>query len=182
VGVAVVDDEGLVEPLGEVDVAAERLLLHRPALLAGAVEVQAGLPHGPHPGVRGGQRLDLGHRVVERRQPRSLVGVQGDAGDQGVVRRGRLDRPPGAGQVAPDLHDPGDADGGRERQGLPHRHGRLVATRDVEVAVVVDDRVRQWLRDRRTAHPRTRARIASAHASAAWVGIQWLTPSSTTSS
>ncbi len=64
----------------------------------------------------------------------------------------------------------------------------LAVAGDVEVAVVVDDRVRQAVGERRprVAHAVSpapiRSRIAATSGSAAWVGIQWVTPSSTTSS
>ena len=55
-------------------------------------------PVSPTARTRGcaGQPLDLGERRLELpggRQPRRLVGVQRDPGDQRVVRCGRLDRP-----------------------------------------------------------------------------------------
>ena len=95
-GVAVVDDQGLVERLRELDVRAERLVLRSPAVLAGAVVVEPGLPHRAHPVAAARQPLDLGERLVEPplgRQPRRLVGVQRDAGDDLVVCLGGLDGP-----------------------------------------------------------------------------------------
>ena len=65
VGVAVVDHERLVEPLGQVEVTAERLLLGGAALGAGAEEVEPGLPHRAHVVVGLRERLDLGQRLVE---------------------------------------------------------------------------------------------------------------------
>ncbi len=67
-----------------------------------------------------GQRLDLVERRLEpagRGQPRRLVGVQRDAGDDRLVLRRGLDRPARAGQVAADLHDAGHPDGRGRRQG-----------------------------------------------------------------
>ena len=65
VGVAVVDDERLVEALGQVDVTPEALLLRRPAVLAGAEGVEPGLADGPHLVVGLRELLDLGERLVE---------------------------------------------------------------------------------------------------------------------
>ena len=143
VGVSVVDHQGLVEPLGEVDVAPERRDLRRAPLLAGAEVVEPGLPHRANAVVGLRQRLDLGQRILEGPllvEAGRLVGVQRDAGDQGVVRRRRRHRPAGAGQVAPDLDDPGHPDRGGRGERLRDGScpvGTLV--RDVEVAVVVDD-------------------------------------------
>ena len=67
VGVAVVDDQGLVQPLGEVDVAPERLLLHGPPLLGRCGSGPGPSPPRPAPVVRSGQPLDLRHR--RRRGP-----------------------------------------------------------------------------------------------------------------
>ena len=54
-------------------------------------------------------------------------------------------------QVAADLHDPGHADGGGRGERLVDRRRGVAVRGDVEVAVVVDDRVRQRLRCRRSA-------------------------------
>ena len=88
VGVAVVDLQGLAEPLGEVDVPAEAVLLDGHALGAGAEVVEAGLTDDAD-AIVGRAPLDLG--VSPRparplgRQPWNLVGVQGDSADQLVV-------------------------------------------------------------------------------------------------
>ena len=97
------DHQGLVEPLRQVDVPPERLDLGRPPLLTGPEVVEAGLPHGPDLVVGPGERLDLGHRRVEVGHPRRLVGVQRHAGDQGLVRRCGLHRPPRPLQIGCDL-------------------------------------------------------------------------------
>ena len=146
VGVAVVDDQRLVEPLGQVDVRAERLVLRGPAVLAGAEVVEPGLAHRPHLAwARPAARSRPARRRGPASQPRRLVGVQRDAGDERVVRRRGLDRPPRARQVAADLHDAGHARRRRPRRS-PRRAGRSrVAVGDVEVAVVVHDRVGQRL-------------------------------------
>jgi hypothetical protein len=59
------------------------------------------------------------------------------------VLGGSLHRPPGSGEVTADLHDPAYADA----RGEGDRLGRLqpFAVGDVEVSVVVDDRLRERL-------------------------------------
>ena len=99
VGVAVVDDQRLVEPLGDVDVAAEALLLRRPPLRrrCGRCRARSRRPRAPCRGPAPAARSPP-ERLVERRrlgQPRRLVGVQRDAGDERVVLGCGL-RPPSA--------------------------------------------------------------------------------------
>ena len=78
-----------------------------------------------------------------------FVGMQRDRGHQGVVGGRRLDGPPGTGQVAADLHDPGDSHGRGQGEGLHDRGRALVTPAQVHVAVVVHHRVRQRLGDLR---------------------------------
>jgi len=83
-------------------------------VLARAEVVETCLPHRAYPGI-GGKRVDLGECCVEltgRREPRHLVGMQRDPGHHGLMPRGDLDRPPRTRAIAPDLDDPGYADGG----------------------------------------------------------------------
>ncbi len=64
VGVAVVDDQGLAVPLGDLDVGAERLLLGRLALGPGAEVVEAGLADALD--LReSGEAVDLGEGLFE---------------------------------------------------------------------------------------------------------------------
>ena len=104
VGVAVVDHQGLVEPLGQVDVPAERLLLHGPPLLAGAEGVEPGLPHRAHLVVRLGQRLDLGHAPRRGRAP-------------AAPRWGAARRRPRARRASPRPRPPSARRAGRSRSG-----------------------------------------------------------------
>ena len=151
VGVAVVDDQGLVEPLGQVDVPAERLHLRRPAVLAGAEVVEPGLPDRAHarraaPASRS-ISASAASRVPAAACRGASLGCRATPATSASYRRGGLDRPAGAGQVAADLHDPGHADRGGRGERLVG--GQPVAVGDVEVAVVVDDGVRQRLGGRR---------------------------------
>ena len=92
VAVAVVDLQGPVEPLGEVDVPAERVLLRGHALRPGAVVVEPGLPHDPHPRVRR-EPLDLGvGRVETARSPPAPAPRWGAARPRRAPRR--TARPP----------------------------------------------------------------------------------------
>ena len=132
VGVAVVDLQRLAGALGQVDVPAERILLHPNALGPGAVVVEPGLADHPHPRVRG-QLLDLRVGRVEAPglgQPGRLVGVQGHPAEHRGVRStiSTVNRAPG--QVAADLDQPvhpdrpGRGDGGGHVGGRPRRRGR----------------------------------------------------------
>ena len=211
VGVAVVDHQRLVEPLGEVDVPPERLDLRGPARprRCGSGRGRSPPPPGPcrapAPAPRSRPAPRRGCRPAASRG--RLVGVQRDPGDQGVVGRRRLDRPPGARQVAADLHDPGDADAPRRPRARRRRRasrrrrrcrGGSGCRRPGAAAAPAPAGARgcgghrsspRWApaggwarRSARSPDRAIRARIASANASGAWVGIQWLTPSSTTSS
>ncbi len=136
--------------------AAERLLLHGPAVLAGAEEVEPGLADRAHPRVRR-ELGDLGVRRLQGRlatggvDARRLVGVQRDRRDDVLVRRRDLDRPARARQVAADLHDARDADRRRSLERRVDREPRRpdVAVVDVEMAVAVGDGDAQRLRQRR---------------------------------
>ena len=114
VGVAVVDDQGLVEPLGQVDVPPEGLDLRGPPLGPGAVVVEPGLPHRAH--------LVVGAAPAARSPPArrraspvaaslgASLGCSATPATRASYVARRLDRPPRTRQVAPDLHDPGHAD------------------------------------------------------------------------
>lgn len=65
-GLAVVDDQGLALPLGDLDVGAEGAFLGGHALGSGAEVVEPGLADGLDV-IEGGQRLDLGEGLVEGR-------------------------------------------------------------------------------------------------------------------
>ena len=82
--------------------------------------------------------------------PRRLVRVQGDAGDQVRVLLGGLDRPDRTRQVAADLDDPGDADGRGQLDRLGRAQpGTVLAVGDVQMAVRVDHAHRQRVGQRR---------------------------------
>ncbi|CAM5560200.1 hypothetical protein STENM223S_09518 [Streptomyces tendae] len=68
VGVAVVDDEGLAVPFGDLDVGAEGALLGLLALGARAEVVEPGLADALDLRERR-EPVDLGQRLVERRVP-----------------------------------------------------------------------------------------------------------------
>ena len=94
-GVAVVHHKRLADRLCDVDVRPERLLLHRTAIRAGAVEVHARLADPTHVGTSSEIR-NRRQAVLQRRpaagldQPRRLVGVQRDRGPRwGTTARSR---------------------------------------------------------------------------------------------
>ena len=105
VRVAVVDDQRLAEPLGQVDVPPERL---RPAPPGPSSPVRKWSspvsPTARTSRARRASRSISAQRVVElagRREPRRLVGVQRHPGDDAVELVGRLDRPAGASRSQP---------------------------------------------------------------------------------
>ena len=153
VGVAIVDDQGAVGALGQVDVPAKRFLLHGPAFGGRAEVVQAGLAHRAHATVVD-ERLDRRPRLLQRHSPaaldeaRCLIGVQGHAGHHRRVRARERDRRARGLNVAADLHDPGDAHLRGCGQQLV-RVGQVTSVQvdvvDVEVRVRVGDRAVQRL-------------------------------------
>ena len=207
VGVAVVDDQRLVEPLGEVDVPAEGLDLRRPPVLAGAEVVEPGLPDRAHLVVRLREQLDLLHapRRGSRRRPAAAPrwGAARHRRPAASWVRAASTAQCAPGQVTADLHDPGDPDGSRPRRSRPRRPnqsspsamsrwqwlsttgcgsgsgaGRPLAVA-ARAALLLGRRPAPGRLVASSRREAIRARIASANGSGAWAGIQWLTPSST---
>ena len=150
VRVPVVDDERLVEPVGERDVRRERTPLRLDTGRTGAVVVESGLADGAHLGGRAREPLDLGEPRIELAEVRQLgrfVRVDGHPGHDGVVLQRSLHCPGGPGQITADLHDPRHSDLGGQRQRL-RRVEPTEPVLDVQMAVVVDHRRRERLRNR----------------------------------
>ena len=147
VGVPVVDDQGLVEPFRQVDVPAERLHLGRPPVLAGPEVVQSGLPTARTLScARASASISASasSSVPASACRGASLGCSATPATRASYDAAACTAQRAPGQVAADLHDPGDTDvrGGGQRLvgGEP-----VVAVGDVEVAVVVDHGVRQRL-------------------------------------
>ncbi len=166
VGVAVVDLQREPEPLGEVDVPAEGLLLRRHPFRAGPEVVEPGLPDDADP-VVGREALDLVtslRKPTLRLEPGDLVGVQGDSAEQLRVPVDGVDREADAVEVAADLDEPGHPDRPGSGDRLGHVEGLVALPGDVEVDVVVDDVDREPVR--RGLREAASARRRAAHAPA----------------
>ena len=181
VGVAVVDDQRLVEPLGERRCGAGTTPPARPGppRRCGSGRARSRPPRAPcRAPARAPRSRQRRVELAGRGQPGCLVGVQRDAGDQRVVRSPRP-RPPTARRAGRSRSARSGARRPRRRRRRLLDREPVVAVGDVEVAVVVDDRVRQRLRGRGAlAHATdpTRESTASATTCGACVGSQWLAP------
>ena len=110
-GVPVVDLQRQAQPLGDVDVAAERIALMGQPLPLRAEEVEARLADGADPRMRG-ERFDLGQGIFQfaaLRIVRSVVGVDRHGAQQPRVQLDGLDGEPGGFKVAAHLHGALDA-------------------------------------------------------------------------
>ncbi len=95
--------------------------------------------------------LDLGERVLQRAgggKQRRFIRVDGDGAEQPAVALNRLDREAGGFQVRAHLHREADAHSLRSIHRVSGADGNLPVA-EVQVGVVVHDRVRQRLRCRR---------------------------------
>ena len=172
VAVAVVDLQRAVEPLGEVDVPAERLLLAGTALRRRCGSSRARSPRRRAPAAarraaRSRRRPRRDHRSAPAPAPRSGAARRRRA-PRGAV--GDADGEAGRREVAADLHDPVDADGRglREHRSEVVDRDLVAVTADVEVGVVVDDGDRQRVgRHRGPAPARLRRHRAQAPAARA---------------
>ena len=110
VGVAVVDDQRLVEPLGQVDVPAERLVLRGPALRrrCGSGRARSRRPRAPcrAPAASRSISASASSSRPSAASRGASLGCSATPATSASCARRRLDRPPRAGQVAADLHDP----------------------------------------------------------------------------
>ena len=84
-------------------------------------------------------------QLAPRGESGCLVGVQRHSGDDRGIPMGDDDGGLGTLQIAPDVDDPVDADGGRSGTRIRKVESHPLLADDVEVGVVVDDRLRQRL-------------------------------------
>ena len=134
--------------------AAERLVLRGPAVLAGAVVVEPGLPDRAHP-VAAARPAARSRRARRRAGPRPPVGAPRWGAAPPRRRPARAPRPSPRPSAAPSRSQPictirvTPTDAARSSASATGRAGSSRPAGDVEVAVVVHDRVRQRLRQRR---------------------------------
>jgi hypothetical protein len=135
--------QGAVEPLGEVDVPAERVLLcrERPPGRCGSSRARS----RPRPGTRAGPRAARSRRTPRPGPPLAArrgtsLGCSATPASTPAYRSAASTANRAPGQVAADLHHPVDADRSGRSQHRPEvvdGHHLTVAA-DVEVGVVVD--------------------------------------------